>query len=58
MLSLNLCELAIYYTINTHKQTNKHNLRMDHRIDVRQALPLTPLFPGLNLTYALYLLQE
>ena len=30
---------------------------MDHRIDVRQALPLTPLFPGLNLTYALYLLH-
>ena len=24
ILSLNLCELAIYYTINTHKQTNKH----------------------------------
>ena len=30
---------------------------MDHRIDVRQILPLTPLFPGLNLTYALNLLQ-
>ena len=30
---------------------------MDHRIDMRRAFPLTPLFPGLNLTYALYLLQ-
>ena len=30
---------------------------MDHRINMRQPLPLTPLFPGLNLTYALKLLQ-
>ena len=30
---------------------------MDHRIDTRHAFLLTPLFPGLNLTYALYLLQ-
>ena len=30
---------------------------MDHRINMRQLLPLTPLFPGLNLTYALKLLQ-
>ena len=28
---------------------------MDHRIDTRHAFPLTPLFPGLILTYALYL---
>ena len=31
---------------------------MDHRINMRQPLPLTPLFPGLNLTYALKLLQR
>ena len=30
---------------------------MDHRIDKRQASPLTPLFPDLNLAYALYLLH-
>ena len=30
---------------------------MDHRINMRQPLPLTPLFPGLNLTYALKLLH-
>ena len=30
---------------------------MDHRIDKRQAFPLTPLFPDLNLAYALYLLH-
>ena len=30
---------------------------MDHRINMRQPLPLAPLFPGLNLTYALNLLQ-
>ena len=31
---------------------------MDHRINMRQPLPLTPLFPGLNLTYALKLLHK
>ena len=31
---------------------------MDHRINMRQPLPLAPLFPGLNLTYALKLLQS
>ena len=31
---------------------------MDHRINMRQPLPLAPLFPGLNLTYALKLLHK
>ena len=55
ILSLSLCELAIYYAIKIH--TNKHTSKMDHRIDTRHAFSLTPLFPDLNLTYALYLLQ-
>ena len=31
---------------------------MDHHIDTRHAFPLTPLFPGLILTYARYLLHS
>ena len=30
---------------------------MDHHIDTRHVFSLTPLFPGLNLTYARYLLH-